>query len=68
MLKNLYQRLFRFIGVQDLYHDVVVEDRLTKIRPQIRADLTSLLQTANDTSEFFRGKFAQFLNDNGRSF
>lgn len=63
MLKTLYQWLFRFIGVRDLYQEVVEQDRLTHIRPQIRADLESLLRHANQHSEFFRGKFASFLSE-----
>ena len=61
MLKTLYQWMFRFIGVRDLYQEVVEQDRLTNIRPQIRADLESLLKSASETSEFFRGKFTEFL-------
>ena len=63
MLKTLYQWMFRFIGIQDLYNEVVVEDRLTNIRPQIRADLVELLKHANDKSEYFRGKFSAFLRE-----
>lgn len=55
--------MFRFIGVRDLYREVVEQDRLTHIRPQIRADLVSLLTSANQTSEFFRGKFTSFLSE-----
>jgi phenylacetate-coenzyme A ligase PaaK-like adenylate-forming protein len=61
MLKTFYQWLFRFIGVRDLYQKVVEQDRLTDIRPKIRADLVALLKSANETSEFFRGKFTNFL-------
>jgi phenylacetate-coenzyme A ligase PaaK-like adenylate-forming protein len=61
MLKTLYQWLFRFIGVRGLYQEVVEQDRLTNIRPQIRTDLESLLVRANETSEFFRDKFTVFL-------
>ena len=55
--------MFRFIGVSDLYHDVVVKDRLTNIRAKIRADLESLLGSANESSEYFRGKFTDFLSE-----
>jgi len=61
MLKTFYQWLFRFIGVRDLYKKVVEEDRFSNIRPQIRADLVDLLTQANSSSEFFRGKFSEFL-------
>lgn len=63
MLKTLYQWMFRFIGVRDLYDEVVVQDRLTDIRPQIRSDLESLLKSANENSEYFRGKFTSFLSE-----
>ena len=63
MLKILYQWLFRFIGVRDLYQEVVEQDRLTNIRPQIRSDLNSLLRSANEDSEFFRGKFDEFFRE-----
>ena len=63
MLKTLYQWMFRFIGIRDLYQEVVVEDRLTNIRPQIRADLKALLEQANEKSEYFRGKFTAFLSE-----
>jgi phenylacetate-coenzyme A ligase PaaK-like adenylate-forming protein len=62
MLKTLYQWMFRFTGIRELYQDVVVKDRLTNIRPQIRADLESLLVSANKSSEYFRGKFTDFLS------
>ena len=61
MLKIFYQWLFRFIGVRDLYREVVEMDRFHNIRPKIRADLESLLKHANEKSEFFRGKFTDFF-------
>ncbi|MFT7633647.1 MAG: phenylacetate-coenzyme A ligase PaaK-like adenylate-forming protein [Mariniblastus sp.] len=61
MLKTFYQWLFGFIGVRDLYKEIVVKDRLTDIRPKIRADLESLLTKSNESTEFFRGKFTDFL-------
>ena len=64
MLTTLYQWLFRFIRVRDLYQSVVEQDRLTNIRPQIRADLAELLATVNQSNPFFRDKFTQFLADN----
>lgn len=65
MLTTLYQWMFRFIRVRGLYQKVVVEDRLTNIRPQIRADLVDLLKHANENCEFFRGKFTEFLAQTG---
>lgn len=64
MSKLLYQWILRFAGVHPLYQQVVVEDRLTNIRPQIRADLTTLLTKANQDNPFFRGKFSEFLAAN----
>jgi phenylacetate-coenzyme A ligase PaaK-like adenylate-forming protein len=61
MLTTLYQWMFRFIRVRGLYKKVVEEDRLTNIRPQIRADIEALLNHANQQSAFFRGKFTAFL-------
>lgn len=61
MFKTIYQLMFRFVRISGLYQDVVVTDRLTNIRPQIRQDLESLLSNANDSNEYFRGKFTSFL-------
>ncbi len=61
MLKQVYQWLFRVIGVRRLYRDVVIEDRLQNIRHHIRQDLQSLLERVNHGNEFFRGKFSEFL-------
>ncbi|MEM9941462.1 MAG: AMP-binding protein, partial [Planctomycetota bacterium] len=63
MLVTLYQWLFRFIKVKDLYQQVVVQDRLTQIRPAIRQDLLDLLAHANEHCEYFRGKFTPFLQN-----
>ncbi len=62
MLKTFYQWLFRFIRVRNIYREVVLEDRLINIRPQIRADIETLLKTANRECEFFRDKFTDFLS------
>ncbi len=64
MSKTLYQWIFRFAGVRSLYGEVVEQDRLTNIRPQIRADLEKLLKHANENNEFFVGKFTRFLTEN----
>ena len=61
MSKKLYQWIFRFIGVKDLYNDVVVEDRLTDIKPKIRRDLVGLLSQINRDNAFFKDKFTDFL-------
>ncbi|MEM7455549.1 MAG: hypothetical protein AAF456_14445 [Planctomycetota bacterium] len=64
MGKFLYQMLFRFIGVKSLYNETVVQDRLTNIKPQIRADIVSLLKSVNENNPFFKGSFSTFLEDN----
>jgi phenylacetate-coenzyme A ligase PaaK-like adenylate-forming protein len=64
MSKTLYRWMLKFAGAWPLYQDVVVKDRLHNIRPQIRADLTSLLTEVNKNNEFFRGRFTEFLSQN----
>lgn len=61
MSRILYQTLFRVLGVQKLYRDVVVEDRLTSIRPAIRRELTRLLELVNRSNPYFEGRFTEFL-------
>ena len=53
---------FRQLGVDKLYDEVVVQDRLTNIRPQIRADIVTLLKSANRHCPFFEGQFTDFLS------
>lgn len=64
MSKLLYQWILRFAGVHPLYQQVVVADRLTNIRPQIRRDLEALLAKVNRDNPYFRGKFTAFLQEN----
>ncbi len=64
MGKRLYQNLFRFVGVRQLYQDVVVEDRLTDVKAGIRKDLVDLLTSVNQHNPFFEGRFSEFLRDN----
>ncbi|MBL8891020.1 MAG: hypothetical protein JNL67_13645 [Planctomycetaceae bacterium] len=64
MLTWLYRWMLSFAGVWRLYQDVVVKDRLSEIRPQIRADLVRLLESVNENNPFFKGRFTQFLQDN----
>jgi phenylacetate-coenzyme A ligase PaaK-like adenylate-forming protein len=66
MSKTLYRWMLKFAGVWPLYQEVVVADRLVNIRPQIRADLTQLLQQVNQDNPYFRGKFTAFLAENGQ--
>lgn len=64
MSQLLYRWMLKFAGVWPLYQEVVVQDRLTNVRPQMRADLTALLDKVNRDNPFFRGKFTDFLADN----
>ncbi len=64
MGKRLYQWLFRLVGVRDLYRELVVEDRLSQVRPGIRQDLTRLLAAVDRDNPFFQGKFRTFLDKN----
>lgn len=61
MLKTLYQFIFRYIKVKDIYREVVIEERLTNIRPKIRKDIEALLLHSDKNCEYFRGKFTEFL-------
>lgn len=63
MRRFLTQLAFRFMGVKKLYDEVVVDERLHDIKPQIRQDLQDLLEHANLHNDFFRGKFDDFLAD-----
>ena len=63
MLTTLYQWLFRFLGVQDLYRKIVVRDRFENINAHIRQDIEKLLTKVNSDNEFFKGKFTQFLEE-----
>ncbi len=62
MLKTLYQLAFRYIKVKKIYQEVVIDERLTNIRPKIRKDLEALLSHSNTNCEYFRGKFTDFLS------
>ncbi|MDA7906582.1 hypothetical protein N9B46_00130 [Mariniblastus sp.] len=61
MLKTLYQLAFRYIKVKEIYQEVVIEERLTNIRPKIRKDIEALLLHSDKNCEYFRGKFTEFL-------
>ena len=61
MSKLLYQTIFRLVGARGWYRQTVLEDRLTNIRPQIRADLVQLLTSADRNNPFFEGRFRSFL-------
>ncbi|MDP1560912.1 MAG: hypothetical protein Q8M16_05910 [Pirellulaceae bacterium] len=60
----LYRWMLKFAGVWSLYQSVVVQDRLTNIRPQIRTDLIRLLETVDRNNPYFRGRFTRFLAEN----
>lgn len=55
---------FRFLGVNKLYDEVVQQDRLRNINPQIRNDLQQLLESVTEKNAYFRGRFDDFLNAN----
>lgn len=59
--------LFRLVGVERLYQSVVVEDRLHDIKPKIRRDLQALLTEVNENNPYFRGKFAEFLQQHAQA-
>ncbi|MEM9412783.1 MAG: hypothetical protein AAGA30_16850, partial [Planctomycetota bacterium] len=63
MRQSIIHFAFQLLGVQSLYNDVVVEDRLTDIKPKIRADLEKLLSSVNENNPFFKGRFDQFLSE-----
>ena len=54
---------FKLLGVDKLYEEVVVEDRLTDIKPKIRADIRELLESVNANNPHFQGMYTEFLND-----
>ena len=62
MRHSIVRFAFRRLGVDKLYQEVVEQDRLTNIRPQIRRDITTLLKSANTECPFFKGKFTEFLD------
>ena len=63
MLKTLYQLAFRYIKVKNIYQEVVIDERLTDIRPKIRKDIEALLAHSNRHCEYFRGKYTEFLSE-----
>ncbi len=64
MSKAFFRTVFALSGVTKLYREVVVQDRLTNVRPLIRRDLQRLLEQVNTNNPWFQGKFSQFLEDN----
>ena len=54
--------VFRLLGVDRLYDEVVVQDRLHDVKANIRKDLESLVTKVNQNNPFFEGKFTDFLN------
>src|SRR5688572_13466074 len=61
MSRWLYRLIKRFVGVRELYREVVLEDRTTNLRGHIRHDLAALLTKVDADNPFFRGQFTQFL-------
>ncbi|MFO0260038.1 MAG: hypothetical protein ACK53V_00300, partial [Planctomycetota bacterium] len=64
MSKAFFRTVFGVSGVTKLYRDVVVADRLTNIRPQIRRDLQPLLERVNVETPRVQGKFTELLARN----
>ena len=62
MRHSLIRTAFKFLGVDRLYQQMVVKDRLKQIKPQIRADIEQLLTKINRENPYFVGKFTQFLD------
>ncbi len=61
MKHALIRTAFKILGVDRLYDEMVVQDRLTNVKPQIRADLEELLAQATKNNPYFQGKFDEFL-------
>lgn len=58
----LIRLAFRWLGVDKLYQQIVVADRLTDVRQNIRQDIEQLLTEVNRNNPFFVGKFTEFLD------
>ncbi len=64
MRKSLIRFAFRWLGVDRLYENVVVQDRLKNIKPLIRKDLQKLLAEVNRNNPYFEDRFTLFLSEN----
>ena len=61
MRHSIIRFVFRLLGVDRLYEEVVVEDRLHDVKAKIRQDLQTLLTKVNQNNPYFKGKFTEFL-------
>ena len=62
MRHSFIQFVFRLLGIAKWYDEVVVQDRMTNIRSQIRGDLEDLLRVVNQSNPYFAGRFEPFLS------
>lgn len=63
MRHSIIRTAFKVLGIDRLYQQMVVADRLTNVKPQIRADIEQLLEKVNRNNPYFEGKFTTFLDD-----
>jgi phenylacetate-CoA ligase len=56
-----YRWMFRFVGIDKLYREVVQEDQFQNVPGSIRKDLVQLLTTVNQNNPYFEGMFTKFL-------
>ena len=63
MRHSLIRTAFKILGVDRLYQQMVVEDRLTNINAGIRRDIQHLLEKVNRDNPWFTGKFTAFLDE-----
>lgn len=57
-----YQFMFRFVGIDKLYEEVVEQDQFQNVQTSIRQDLVKLLTSVNRNNPHFEGQFTEFLN------
>lgn len=62
MRHSFLRTAFKVLGVDRLYQQMVVANRLTNVKPQIRADIQQLLEKINRNNPYFEGKFTAFLD------
>lgn len=62
MLRRWFYRfMFRFVGIDELYRQVVEDDQFQNVPRSIRQDLVELLSAVNQHNPYFEGKFSEFL-------
>ncbi|MFM7738886.1 MAG: hypothetical protein ACKO9H_05745, partial [Planctomycetota bacterium] len=67
MARAFFKAVFGLTGVSKLYREVVVGERLSNVRPQMRRDLQDLLEKVNSNNPWFKGKFNYFLDANRKA-